>query len=662
MKRRFTYAAAGGVLFTLACGPKVEIGHGTAGTSSGGSGDSPSSDGLGGTNPLPQGGSAVFTTAGDAALGGDNTVSGGSASTTGGSASTTGGNDTSLVGEPGPVDNGPQATVGKVDLLLAVDNSISMAEKQQLFAKTVPALVTRLISPYCVNAKGAVVSQPPSPSTVCPAGSNREFAPLGDLHVGVITSSLGSHGASGMKDVCVNPEDDDHAHLLPFVRNNVASYDGKGYLNWDPQGLSSPAGESDVQAFTALLQSMITSVGEHGCGYEATLEAAYRFLVDPAPPKAVTVSSDQRASKIGTDTELLQERADFLRPDSSVVVLMLTDENDCSIQDEGYGWLIAHTTPMFRSTSRCHTNPNDTCCQSCAESGPNPGCPSFNQDSECQKGNTLAQADDDLNLRCFNQKGRFGFDLLYPTARYVNGFSGGAVPNRAGTLIANPLFHQNGVDRDPSLFTLTVVAGVPWQDLATTASLSGGSVEYQTPSQLTTSGRWQMLLGDPATNTPPSDPFMRESTDARSGVNPVTGAKIVAASSTNPLANPINGHEQNTLNSDLQFACTFELPSPLTCDQAALDADLGCDCFADNEPMNRSVCNPPAGGPASITQYYGKAYPGLRELTVAKELGRRSVLGSICAPNTTDEARPDYGYGPVFGALGQRLATTLAKP
>ena len=78
--------------------------------------------------------------------------------------------------------------------------------------------------------------------------------------------------------------------------------------------------------------------------------------------------------------------------------------------------------------------------------------------------------------------------------------------------------------------------------------------------------------------------------------------------------------------------------------------------------MNNPVCNPPGGGAAGTTQYQGKAYPALRELAVAQQLGRRSVLGSICARNTQDETRSDYGYRPVFGAIGRRLAATLLKP
>lgn len=645
MTVRYTYAGAASLLLSLACGANVEIGHGDGGGSGGKAGNSAT---------VETGGTAE--TAGTSSTGASEP--GGSSSA--GSASTGG----PVTGGPIPPDTGPQREVDKVDLLLAIDNSISMAEKWELFAKTIPELVKRLVNPNCVNTTNGVVDVPASPDMPCPAGSEREFEPLTDLHVGVITSSLGSHGANGVKDVCVEAEKNDYAHLLPSVRTNLPSYQGQGFLKWDPDGLANPPGESDVQAFAASLQTMITSVGEHGCGYEAQLESVYRFLVDPEPFKSIAVPpATSTAIPSGIDNALLTQRANFLRPDSSVVVLILTDENDCSIQDEGYGWLIARAAPMYRATSACAANPNDKCCQSCAETVANEGCPPISEDSECQQGATLAAADDDLNMRCFNQKGRFGFSLLYPTSRYVSGFGGGEVLNRNHELVPNPLFHQDGIDRDPSLFTLAVVGGVPWQDLATPGSLTGNTLQYMTAAQLASSKRWSVILGDASTNTPPTDPFMHESTDERSGQNPITKAPIVPSTSTDPQANPINGHEQANLgNRDLQYACTFQLPQPMACDQSQFDADKGCDCYEEDLPYSRPLCNPPGGGAAATTQYYGRAYPALRELEVAQQLGRRTVLGSVCAKNTQDDTGTDYGYRPVFGALGQRIASTLVKP
>jgi hypothetical protein len=652
MMGRSGYAGAVGMLLTLACGPQVEIGHG---------------DGDGGSSGKNAGGMAGTVSSAGAEAAGDTSVGGEPNEPTGGTNQTAGGPASGGkpgVGGPIPTDNGAQAETGKVDLLLAIDNSISMTEKQQLFAKTIPELLTRLLSPHCVTAAGAITAEPTSPTAACPAGSQREFEPLRDLHVGVITSSLGSHGASGANDVCVSAGDDDHAHLIARVRPDVDSYDSRGYLKWDPDGLATPPGESDVTAFASSLATMIESSGESGCGYEAQLESVYRFLVDPAPPKAVVVPTGSLITqRSGIDQELLDERASFLRPDSSVVVLMLTDENDCSIQDEGYGWLVAHVAPMYRATSACQGDPNNPCCQSCAEASANAGCPAIQEDSECAKGTTLPAADDDLNLRCLKQKERYGFSLLYSTERYVSGFGDGTVPNRQGQLVPNPLFHRDGVDRDRSLFTLAVIGGVPWQDIATSSSLTGDTLEYMTAEELTSKGRWPVILGNLEGNVEPSDPFMRESTHERSGNNPITGASIVPSTSLNPLANSINGHEQsNQGNRDLQYACTFALPEPVVCDNARMHADKGCDCFVEDSTFNRPLCNPPGGGAAGIIQYSGKGYPALRELAVAQQLGRRSVLGSICARNTQDETRSDYGYRPVFGAIGRRVAATLVKP
>ena len=66
--------------------------------------------------------------------------------------------------------------------------------------------------------------------------------------------------------------------------------------------------------------------------------------------RAPVVSADAThggsiAVKQGIDADLLEQRANFLRPDSSVVVVVLTDENDCSIVDGGYGWLAGHQGP-----------------------------------------------------------------------------------------------------------------------------------------------------------------------------------------------------------------------------------------------------------------------------------------------------------------------------
>jgi len=209
------------------------------------------------------------------------------------------------------VDEIRQTSVDKIDLLFMIDNSISMADKQAILADAVPLLVQRLVTPICVRAcakadnctdsqqkDGIPVGGNADANGACPAGSAPEFQPIKDIHVGVITSSLGSHGAAGVKDVCTTPEDNDHAHLLGSLRMGLTSYDANGFLKWDqtkspslPNGKYKPPGDSDPDAFEKKFTDMVKSAGEHGCGYEASLEAWYRFLIDPEPPKSVSVAA-----------------------------------------------------------------------------------------------------------------------------------------------------------------------------------------------------------------------------------------------------------------------------------------------------------------------------------------------------------------------------------
>lgn len=591
------------------------------------------------------------------------------------------------------VDEIRQTAVDKIDLLFMIDNSISMADKQAILADAVPLLVERLITPLCVRPctaqdncseaqeKDGISVMANAPD--CPTGSAPEFNPIKDIHVGVVTSSLGSHGASGSGDVCTKPTDDDHARLLGSIRmaapngDPIVPYDGNGFLKWDTTDPPkyTPKGDSAGEAFIAKFTDMVASSGEGGCGYEASLEAWYRFLIDPEPPSGVAVDTNTSLSAVtGVDATVLAQRAAFLRPDSLVAVIMLSDENDCSIVDEGYGWLIARTpqpgkTPtMYRSTSQCLANPNDACCQSCGEGAERSGCPSLKADSECVKGATLAAEDDSPNLRCWQQKRRFGFELLYPTSRYSSGLRDKLVPLRNRTLVANPLYTTTDgtAPRDQGLVFLAGIVGVPWQDIADEETLgTPDTLRYMTEAQLETAGRWDVILGNPNADTndapvAPTDPLMIETPNPRTGTNPVVNAALVGADSTNPTANPINGHEQlNMGNNDLQYACIFPLSAPVDCTEAREAEGKGCDCFMTELGFNRPLCQPPGGGAPTITQHFAKAYPGTRHLQVLREYKDNSIVASICPKVVDNKAKPDYGYNPAVKAIIDRLKEAL---
>ncbi len=556
--------------------------------------------------------------------------------------------------------------IDKIDLLFMIDNSRSMGDKQKLLAKAVPQLVNRLVVPRCVSSTGQIHPRA-SLDEACPAGMAPEFRAVRDIHVAVITSSLGSHGAKA--GACDDAAGNDRGLLLPTVRTGLTSYGNSGFLAWDPDAKLSPVGETDPTRLGEQFGQMVQQAGENGCGYESSLEAWYRFLIDPEPPRTLAldgVAPNQRTIVTGVDMDVLAQRAAFLRPDSLVSIVMLTDENDCSIQDEAFGYMAADSpqdAAMWRANSACAKDPNDKCCGPCLANAPS-GCPSNDDDPVCQANKFLDGKADPSNLRCLENKRRFGYDFLYPTSRYVEGLTQPLVPQRStGAMVENPLFKAapGQLPRNKALIYLAGIVGVPWQDIADDVSQKGEGLHYLSAGELTARQRWDVIVGDRSANVSPSDPFMLESVAPRSGTNPITSDMIAPAMSLDPRANAINGHEQVDIDgTDLQYACTFRLSDAMPCKGDSCDCNAAVDMNDRGDlARNRPLCQPPTGGPAAPTQYYGKAYPGLRPLEVLKGIGDSAIVASIC-PKVLTEGQPGYGYEPAVDAIVDRLKVALA--
>jgi len=564
--------------------------------------------------------------------------------------------------------------VDKLDLLFMIDNSMSMTDKQEILSRAVPVLLRRLVTPNCLDDLGNPTGQVTDENGSCARGKP-EMRAIKDIHIGVITSSLGAHGGL---DQCQDGAAgdgslhtyDDRAELLPSanpgVRGALPSWNGSGFLAWDPsQTRNTPPGQSNIENLIGEFGQQVTGAGEIGCGFESSLEAWYRFLVDPEPPVSVGRVPDGKFffnAKGPVNETLLAQRKAFLRPDSLLSIVMLTDENDCSIIDEDgtQGWVAATTKdPLPRASAACSSAPDDPCCHTCAVEAP-PGCTPNAEDAECSKTPDpatharLTRLEDAPNTRCFDQKRRFGMDLLYPIERYIDGLTKKLVPNRAGELVENPLFapEDGQPGREPNLVLLAGIVGVPWQDISTEESRTGPGLEYLTAAELAEQGRWDMVLGG---ENGPSDPHMRESIAPRTGIHPLLGVAIAPSTSQNPTENPINGHEQNVPKADdLQYACTFPLLAPRACGG---DNEARCDCNADEWENNRSLCQYPNGPMTEGTQHFAKAYPGVRTLEVLRGIGDNAIVASICPKNTTPaadllpEADPSYGYNPAVQAI-----------
>ncbi|WP_437586335.1 hypothetical protein [Sorangium sp. So ce1000] len=574
--------------------------------------------------------------------------------------------------------------VNKIDLLLTIDNSKSMKDKQDILALAVPDLVRRLVDPQCIDPLNPADSSPPMGGS-CPSGKEREFEPVVDIHIGILSTSLGDHGAADSCDVTKwHFSNNDKGHLIARSDrddknnddNNPPTYQNLGFLAWDPEQKLSPAGESILDdnqggGLVPTLTNMVKGVGDVGCGFESQLESWYRFLVDPAPYKTIEVVGRDAVRK-DIDTTLLEQRKAFLRPDSLLAIIMLSDENDCSIREGGRTYLVAQSGRLYRPRKECsEKGPDDPCCKSCSVDRGE--CP---VDETCGTDaiELLNKEEDPPNLRCWDQKRRFGADLLYPIDRYTKALTEPRIKDHEGNLVDNPIFSDlDPTDelktvRPPELVFFAGLVGVPWQDIARQNDAGQPDLRrgmdkdgnpvggFKSAKELSApnagfASTWDIILGDPKSRRSPGDPHMIESPVPREGENPITGTRIAGPDSPDD-ANTINGHEWNPNPDfgDLQYACTFPLLEPVT----------GGDCASD-EDRDSPLCKDNPDGTDSDRQVSAKAYPGLRQLELIRDLGEQGIVGSVCPAQLHDaaEGRLDYGYRPAVGAIVDRLKTKL---
>lgn len=179
--------------------------------------------------------------------------------------------------------------VADVDLLLVVDDSNSMEEEQRNLARRVEGLVADLVAPPDDDGDG-------SP----------DWNAVRSLRVGVTSTDLGTRGtdvsASLVGSACTTG---------PGGEAPLSGHDGRlepsgtcgastGVMAWD-EG-------SDPSAFSAEVACVVESLGVAGCGIEQQAGAAARAL----------------ERRRGTD---------FPREGSVLAVLVLTDEEDCTLRD-----------------------------------------------------------------------------------------------------------------------------------------------------------------------------------------------------------------------------------------------------------------------------------------------------------------------------------------
>jgi hypothetical protein len=186
----------------------------------------------------------------------------------------------------------------KVDLLVVVDNSNSMAEEQAALSSAIGPAIRELTAPPDADGDGL----PDHPALV-------------DLHVGIVDTDMGTGGYA--VQTCRDAADGDDGVLRHAPNGEV-----EGCREQYPRFLEWAEG-NDPEAFAADFECIAT-LGTGGCGFEQQVAAAREALTTHAAPGGANEG--------------------FLREDSLLAILFVTDEDDGTIRGD-----IANATDIFNT-------------------------------------------------------------------------------------------------------------------------------------------------------------------------------------------------------------------------------------------------------------------------------------------------------------------------
>ncbi len=194
-----------------------------------------------------------------------------------------------------------QDAVENVDLLFVIDTSSSMEREQAALAREIPRLVEVLTT-------GNLDDDPEA-----------EFPPVRDLHVGLVSTDLGAAGETVDRAACTGLGDDGELQLPARCGG-----DGNRYLSFRPADFSDAAREEAAAQFSESVRCA-AGLGTGGCNFEQPLEAALKAIT----PSSCDAAHCRFLHGAGHGDTL---HAGFVREDSVLAIVILTDEEDCSAQ------------------------------------------------------------------------------------------------------------------------------------------------------------------------------------------------------------------------------------------------------------------------------------------------------------------------------------------
>jgi hypothetical protein len=184
----------------------------------------------------------------------------------------------------------------KLDLLFMIDDSASMATLQAKLRLQMPTFLDSMLD---------------TPSSRLP-----------DMHVAVVSSSLGAGAFSNVNQCQTGTADsrdlgNDQGRFLQGAAGPNASpcsmlHPGAKFLH---TGDGTPADPPNFEGALDAAMFCLTGLGDKGCGFESPFESIYVALAKASQPAD-------------------RDNAGFLRPEAHLAIIMLTNEDDCSVRGD----------------------------------------------------------------------------------------------------------------------------------------------------------------------------------------------------------------------------------------------------------------------------------------------------------------------------------------
>jgi hypothetical protein len=200
---------------------------------------------------------------------------------------------------------------GRLDLLFVIDDSRSMLEEQQKLGQQLPRLV-KILTTGDLNQDGDVLDE-------------LDFEPITSLHLGVVSSNMGTLGQlDDTVEACKGVGDDgvllDTVSAAQAKQPSCAGVAIEDYMTFAPTDAEPGDPEQVASDFACVAMR-----GTEGCGLEQQLEAMLKAVTPEASDIEFTVGNGHGDGK----------NAGFVREDAVLAVVHVSDEEDCSVTEKG---------------------------------------------------------------------------------------------------------------------------------------------------------------------------------------------------------------------------------------------------------------------------------------------------------------------------------------